>query len=96
MLSPAEIEYKIGQLKPILAQRFGVSKIGYFGSYALETQTEASDLDLIIEFSKPIGWGFFTLQKFLEQQLDLPVDMVTNNALKQSIKHTILNQVKYI
>lgn len=91
-----EIEEKLHQLKPILADRFSVSKIGYFGSYSNESQTEKSDLDLLVEFSKPIGWEFFTLEKFLENEFGLTVDLVTKEALKERIKTPILNQVKYI
>ncbi len=80
----------------MLANQFGVSKIGYFGSYATETQTEESDLDLIVEFSKPVGWNFFTLQQLLEQSLGLPIDLVTNNSLKERIKDSILSKVRYI
>jgi predicted nucleotidyltransferase len=49
-----------------------------------------------VEFSKPIGWEFFTLEKFLENEFGLRVDLVTKDALKERIKTPILNQVKYI
>jgi predicted nucleotidyltransferase len=51
---------------------------------------------LLVEFSQPVGWGFFTLERFLEQALGLPADLVTHNALKERIKESILNQVIYI
>jgi len=96
MASTNTIEEKLKQLKPILIDRFHVNKIGYFGSYALGQSTPASDLDLLVEFSKPIGWEFFTLEKFLEKALDMPIDLVTSGALKERIKATILDQVRYI
>lgn len=96
MLSTADIEDKLQEIKPVLAGKFHVSKIGYFGSFTNGSQTGNSDLDLFVEFSKPVGWSFFTLEKFLEQSLGLPVDLVTKNALKEQIKKPILNQVKYI
>lgn len=96
MRQAADIETKLHELKPILADKFNVSRIGYFGSYATGDQTEKSDLDLLVEFSKPIGWEFFTLEKFLEKELGLNVDLVTKAALKERIKVPILNQVKYI
>ncbi len=96
MRQPKEIETKLYELKPILTDRFNVSKIGYFGSYATGDQTEKSDLDLLVEFSKPIGWGFFTLEEFLEKEFGLTVDLVTKDSLKERIKAPILNQVKYI
>ena len=96
MLSRADIENKLQEIKPMLVDKFYVSKIGYFGSYVNEQQTNQSDIDLLVEFSQPIGWDFFTLEMFLEQQFGIPVDLVTKNALKDRIKETILNQVIYI
>lgn len=96
MLSRVDIENKLKEIKPILIDQFHVSEIGYFGSYANGQQTHKSDLDLIVTFSKPIGWAFFSLEKYLEQILGLPIDLVTENALKERIKESILNQVIYI
>tara|TARA_R110000823_G_scaffold52863_1_gene130424 strand:- start:305 stop:595 length:291 start_codon:yes stop_codon:yes gene_type:complete len=96
MRQARDIEAKLLELKPLLVDRFNVSKIGFFGSYAMGVQTSKSDLDLIVEFTKPIGWEFFTLEKFLENQLGLKVDLVTINALKERLKAPILNQVIYI
>ena len=96
MLSKIEIEDKLKEIKPLLADNFHVSKIGYFGSYVKGQPSSNSDLDLLVEFSQPIGWRFFTLEKFLEQTFGLPIDLVTHKALKERIKETVLNQVIYI
>jgi uncharacterized protein len=96
MRQTVDIETKLQKLKPVLSDKFHVSKIGYFGSYAVGEQTDKSDLDLLVEFSQPIGWEFFTLEKFLEQEFGLSIDLVTKDALKERIKRPILNQVKYI
>ncbi len=96
MLSNLDIERKLQQVKPILTDKFHVSRIGYFGSYRKGQQTENSDLDLLVEFSRPIGWEFFTLEQFLEQAFGIPIDLVTKNALKDRIKDSILNQVVYV
>lgn len=96
MLLKSDLENKLKKIKPILTEKFYISEIGYFGSYAEEQQTDHSDLDLIVEFSQPVGWSFFTLEKFLEQTLGLPIDLVTKNALKERIKSSILDQVIYI
>lgn len=96
MLSKGDIERKLQEIKPVLVDKFHVSSIGYFGSFVSGRQNGDSDLDLLVEFSEPIGWGFFTLEKFLEQSLGLPVDLVTKSALKDRIKEPILNQVVYI
>ncbi len=83
-------------MKPELAAKFHVSRIGYFGSFANDKQNENSDLDILVEFSEPIGWEFFTLERFLEQSFGIPIDLVTKNALKERIKDSILNQVNYV
>ena len=89
-----DIEITLFELKPILADKFNVSRIGYFGSYATGLQSQTSDLDLLVEFSKPVGWEFFTLEKFLEKEFGLPLDLVTEEALKERIKSTVLDQIK--
>ena len=96
MLTRVEVENKLRQIKPELADKFNVSRIGYFGSFANERQNENSDLDLLVEFSEPIGWKFFTLERFLEQSFGVPIDLVTKNALKERIKEPILKQVYYV
>lgn len=96
MRSGSEIEEELRGLKPVLADKFNVRSIGYFGSYATGSQTSNSDLDLLVEFSKTPGWEFFTLEPFLEKTLGIRVDLVTNNALKERIKQSVLNQVRYI
>ncbi|MFD1258458.1 nucleotidyltransferase family protein [Mucilaginibacter terrae] len=96
MLTNVEVENKLRHIKPDIVDRFKVSRIGYFGSYAKGVQNNDSDLDIIVEFSQPVGWSFFTLEKYLEQTLGIKVDLVTEGALKERIKDSILNQVKYI
>jgi predicted nucleotidyltransferase len=96
MLTKLEIENKLQAIKPVLTDKFHVSSIGYFGSYSTGQQNELSDLDLLVEFSEPVGWEFFTLERFLEQTIGLRVDLVTRNSLKEQIKESILKQVQYI
>jgi len=96
MLNRSEIEFKIRNLKPILSDRYSVIRIGYFGSYSRNEQTEDSDIDILVEFGKPIGWEFFDLQEMLENELKIKVDLVSNKALKDQLKESILHQVKYV
>lgn len=96
MESQQHIERELKKLKPYLAENYSVDRIGYFGSFSRNEQSDDSDLDIIVEFSRPIGWKFFTLEKFLEQHFNLPVDLVTRNALKERLKENILNQIKYV
>lgn len=96
MLTQRDIEYKLTELKPILKEKFFVDRIGYFGSYADGTATETSDLDTIVEFTKPLGWDFFDLESLLEKNLQLKIDLVSAKALKSQLKEIILDQVKFV
>ncbi|MBK5283783.1 MAG: nucleotidyltransferase family protein [Bacteroidia bacterium] len=96
MNSATEIENKLRQLKPFLSEKFSVERIGLFGSYAEQKQNPESDLDIFVEFSKPIGWNFFTLEKFLEEQFGLKIDLVTRNAIRSQLKEKILKQVHFV
>ncbi len=91
-----EIKIKLKSLKPVLSDRFSVKRIGYFGSYSRDEQTEKSDIDILVEFRRPIGWEFFDLQEFLENELKIKVDLVSSLALKEQLREAILKQVKYV
>lgn len=56
---------------------YGVEKIGVFGSYSKGTASKDSDIDLLIEFSRPIGFRFFELADYLEEIIGKPVDILT-------------------
>lgn len=96
MITKNEILNKLRDLKPILHKEYSVSSIGLFGSFTDNSYTNDSDIDLLVEFEKPIGWKFFSLEIFLESLFERKIDLVTKNALKEEIKEKILNQVKYI
>ncbi len=96
MVKQNELENKLKNLKPILSDRYSVERIGYFSSFSRNEQTNKSDLDILVEFRKPIGWNFFDLQEFLEKELTIKIDLVSINALKEQIRDSILKQVRYI
>ena len=91
-----EILTKLKELKPILHRDYAVKDIGLFGSFSDDTYSEESDIDLLVELEKPIGWKFFTLELFLEKMLGRKIDLVTKNALKEQLREDILNKVKFL
>jgi len=91
-----EIINKLQEIKPILKEEYSVKTIGLFGSFAENTNNYDSDVDIMVEFEKPIGWHFFTLESYLEKMLNKKIDLVTKSALKEPIKPYILNQMQYI
>jgi predicted nucleotidyltransferase len=93
MLTRNDILIKLKELKPTLIKDFSVKNIGLFGSFSNGDYTDDSDIDLLVELEKPIGWKFFTLEIYLENVFGRKVDLVTKNALKEQIKENILQQV---
>ena len=82
------------QLKDICHQN-NISYLGLFGSYARGEQKDASDVDLLVRFTSPVG--YFTLvdiQNLLESYFKREVDLVTENALSKYMRPKILEEVQ--
>ena len=96
MVSNIEIENTLRNLKPELSEKFFVDRIGYFGSYSRNEQNEDSDIDILVDFRKPLGWEFFDLRELLEKELNNKVDLISSKAIKEQLREDILKQVKYV
>lgn len=83
MSNLAEIISKLKGSKPFLVEKYGISKIGVFGSYAREENKSESDVDILVEFSLPIGLKFVTLADELEKILNEKVDLVSQRGVKE-------------
>ena len=77
-----------------LRQQFGIKSLALFGSVARGKATEASDVDLLVEFERPVGlFHFFTVQHYLEDILGVAqVDLVMPDALHKELKEGILRE----
>ncbi|MCM2465450.1 nucleotidyltransferase family protein [Methanoculleus oceani] len=96
MKSREEVFATLQRLKGDIAARFCVSRIGIFGSVARGEQTETSDIDILVEFSRPVGFfTFIELEEYLSAALDAPVDLVTPDALKPLIRDRVATEVAY-
>jgi len=91
-----EILEKLKELKPFFADEYSVKEIGLFGSYFDNEQNEESDIDFLVKFYKPIGWKFFSLEKYLEDIFNRKVDLVTKKALKKHLRERVLNQTLFL
>jgi predicted nucleotidyltransferase len=56
---------------------YGVKRIGLFGSHAKGAPSERSDVDLVVEFARPIGLKFIEFAEYLESLLGKKVDVLT-------------------
>ena len=73
--------------KPTLAERFGVTGLALFGSFARDQATDRSDVDILVSFDPPPNWrSYFGAQFYLEDLLGRPVDMATNEELRAEIR----------
>ena len=88
---------KLGGVLPELREKFMVKRIGIFGSVVRDEFHDESDIDILVEFSKPIGlFTFLELERYLEEIFGEKVDLVSKKALKPHIGKSILNEVIYI
>lgn len=71
----------------------GVKELSIFGSVARGTANIDSDVDLLVTFERPVGlFEFIRLQKLLEEWLNRPVDLVTEDALRPELRDRILKE----
>jgi predicted nucleotidyltransferase len=85
------------KLKEEVAREYSVKTIGVFGSVARSEETEQSDIDLLVEFSRPVGFvTFMRLENFLSERLGERVDLVTSDSLKPVIRKDVLAEVIYV
>ncbi len=100
MLTKKEIITILKNELPYLRDIFGVKRIGLFGSSAKGIQREDSDVDLVIEFEKPIGLKFIELSNYIEKVLGKNVDILTPAGIKsiriKKIAEDIENSIVYI
>lgn len=77
--------------------QLGGLHMSVFGSIARDEATEASDVDILVDFDSKKGlFGFADLKFYLEEILGCPVDLVTKRALHPALKTRILSESKEI
>ena len=91
-----EVLDRLKASKQELSHRYHLKLIGLFGSYATEEQRPDSDIDIIVELSKPLGMEIVDLVIELEKILGRPVDLVTKKALKPELLKAIEQEVVYV
>ncbi len=94
---------KLSEIKSLLEldlqkikEKYHIKQIGIFGSVARDEATEFSDVDILVEFEKPIGLDFVLLGDELEEILGVKVDIVTPNALKPKMYDYIKQDLVYV
>lgn len=82
MLEQEQIIQKLQNHFDFLYTEFGVVRLALFGSYAHGHPAPTSDVDLLVEFERPIGLAFMQLNEYLEELLGREIDLITPAGLQ--------------
>ena len=83
--------------KDFMVQQYGVISIGLFGSYARDEAKEDSDIDIAVELKSHNKFmNFFNLKYYLQENLNKPVDIGIESALKPIAKEHIEREIIYV
>ena len=96
MLSYFEVLRKLDEESKNI-KKFGVSRLGLFGSFARNEQTEKSDIDILVNFEdgKESFDNYMQLLFFLEKLFSNKVDLVIADNVRDELKQEIFGSVKY-
>ena len=72
--------------KATLEERFGISGVALFGSFARDQAAAESDVDVLVRFDAPPDWRYFGAQEYLEDLLGRPVDLATDTEVRAEIR----------
>lgn len=92
-----ELVLKILRKNQAEINTYGVKSLALFGSVARSEARPESDVDLLVEFDRPVGlFGLIALQKRLEELLGCPVDIGTPDSLKSSIRSRVMEECIHV
>ena len=98
-MTKSDIIYYLSRNKEYFFQRFGVIKIGLFGSYVRGEEREDSDIDILIELDKNtnnIYKNKLQLKNELEQYFQKRVDIAREKYLRPLARESIMNDITYV
>ncbi len=95
-----EVIKKLKVQYPYLSSEFGVKRIGVFGSIAKQEERKESDIDMVIEFDRPIGLKFIALAENMENLFGRKVDILTKDGIRnirvKSVSTDIEKDIIYV
>lgn len=80
---------------PEMKERFGVKRIGVFGSVARGEAGPKSDVDVLVEFDDPAFDRYMDLKFYLEGLFGRPCDLVIEESLKEGLRDSVRSEVLY-
>lgn len=84
---------RLREHQSVLAQRYGVAVVGVFGSYVRGEARPESDLDLLVDFLRPVSLlELVGAELYLSEVLGIKVDLVPRRSLRPELRDVILSQ----
>lgn len=77
-------------------KKFGVRRLGLFGSWVRGEEKKESDIDVLVEFVHPSFDRYMELKFFLEELFGRDVDLVLADTLKERVRPKITQEVHYV
>jgi predicted nucleotidyltransferase len=90
------IQEKLRRVKHQLSEKYHVNSIGLFGSILRADFKPESDIDIMVDFSQPIGIEFIDLADYLEKLLDRKVDLVSKAGIRPQYYLAIEPDILYV
>lgn len=91
-----EIRNTLTSHKNRLFQEYPIKSLAIFGSYSRKEQKDASDLDILVEFTGKIGIRFVDLADDLENILGIKVDLVSKKGVKEKYLNSLDSDLIYV
>jgi uncharacterized protein len=95
MHKTAQEIFEIVELHRDAIKKFGVRRLGLFGSYVRGEGKDSSDLDFLVDLEHHTFDAYMDLKEFLEDLFGVEVDLVLVDAIKPRLKDTILGETVY-
>lgn len=83
------IKKELGRSKSTLIEKYSIKSIAILGPFARNEQPQGSDPNILVHFKDGIGIPFIDLAYKIESQLDLIIDLVPRNGVKEKYLKTI-------
>ncbi|MBW8051146.1 MAG: DUF86 domain-containing protein [Cytophagales bacterium] len=96
MLNSKQVEDTLEKSIAYLRKRYGIERVGYYGSYARGEQTKNSDVDIVIEAIRDLSFGeVLRIQEYFKRKLKVKVGLLEKKDIKKNYKKYIIPYIIY-
>ncbi|MEJ5227357.1 nucleotidyltransferase family protein [Thermodesulfovibrio sp.] len=93
MKTLSEIAEILQEKKELLREKYKVKEIGVFGSYVRGEQKESSDVDILVDFEKPVSLlKIVSLENYLSDLIGIKVEVVPKRDIRSELRESILRE----